>query len=96
MVFVKKAINMDDWMKLHTNWRNSNSKTMEVKMKIKPIKNKDEHLEMLDWIESQMDTTVRKGTPEGDLLEVALFLVKDYEDKHYTPIPTIDPIEAIN
>lgn len=49
---------------------------------------------MLDWIESQMDTKVRKGTPEGDLLEVALIQVKDYENRHY-PIPSPEPIEAI-
>jgi HTH-type transcriptional regulator / antitoxin HigA len=63
-------------------------------MMVKPITNKNEHLAMLDWIECQMDAMVKKGTPEGDLLEVALILIKDYEDKHY-PIPTPDPIEAI-
>lgn len=86
---------MDDWMKLHPNWFNSNLKTKEVKMMVKPITKKDEHLEMLDWIENQMDRTVRKGTPEGDLLEDALILVKDFEDRHY-PIPTPNPIKATN
>jgi HTH-type transcriptional regulator/antitoxin HigA len=49
---------------------------------------------MLDWIDEQIETGVQKGTPNGDLLEVALILVKDYEDKTY-PIPIPDPIEAI-
>ena len=60
----------------------------------KPISNHEEHLKMLDWIDEQIETGVQKGTPNGDLLEVALILVKDYEDKNY-PIPTPDPIEAI-
>jgi HTH-type transcriptional regulator/antitoxin HigA len=60
----------------------------------KPISNHKEHLKMLDWIEEQIETGVKKGTPKGDLLEVALILVKDFEDKKYI-IPNPDPIEAI-
>ena len=60
----------------------------------KPISNHEEHVKMLDWIDEQLESGVQKGTPNGDLLEVALILVKDYEDKNY-PIPTPDPIEAI-
>lgn len=36
----------------------------------------------------------KKGTPDGDLLELLSVLVTNYEDEHY-PIPPSDPIEAI-
>lgn len=61
---------------------------------IKPIKSDVEHEEFLDWIDEQFDSGVQPNTPEGDQLEIALLLVKDYEDKHF-PIPYPDPIEAI-
>ncbi len=63
-------------------------------MELKPITNDQEHLQMLEWIDEQFDAGVRKGTPQGNLLEIGLLLVKSYEDKHYA-IPTPDPIEAI-
>ncbi len=63
-------------------------------MNLRTISNDIEHEKMLDWIDEQFEAGVQKGTSEGDLLEVALVLVKDYEDKHYS-IPVPDPIEAI-
>jgi len=41
-----------------------------------------------------LDLGIQKGTQEGNQLEVALILIKDYEDRFY-PIPTPDPIKAI-
>jgi HTH-type transcriptional regulator / antitoxin HigA len=52
-------------------------------MHLKPINNIKDHEAMLTWIDKQFEKAVKKGTPEGDLLEVALLLVKDYEDKQY-------------
>ena len=63
-------------------------------MKLKPIHSPKEHEAMLDWIDEQFEKGIQKGTPEGDMLEVALLLVKDYEDRQF-PIPLPDPVEAI-
>ena len=49
---------------------------------------------MMSWIDGQFDQKVKPATPEGDTLQVALLLIKAYEDEHY-PIPAPDPIEAI-
>ncbi len=49
---------------------------------------------MMGWIDGQFDRKVKPATPEGDTLQVALLLIKAYEDEHY-PIPAPDPIEAI-
>ncbi len=60
----------------------------KVKMVLKPITNSKEHQYLLDWIDGQFDADVQKGTPDGNLLKVALILVKDYEDKFFpVPIP---------
>ena len=40
------------------------------------------------------DKKIRPNTPEGEKLQVALLLIKQYEDAHY-PIPVPDPIDAI-
>ena len=40
------------------------------------------------------DKKVKPNSPDGEALQVALLLIKDYEDKHY-PVPLPDPIEAI-
>ena len=49
---------------------------------------------MMSWIDGQFDQKVKPATPEGDTLQVALLLIKAYEDEHYS-IPAPDPIEAI-
>ena len=63
-------------------------------MELKRITNSSEHVDSLEWIDAQLDLGVQKGTQEGNQLEVALILIKDYEDRFY-PIPTPDPIKAI-
>ncbi len=63
-------------------------------MKLKPIKTEQEYDEMMAWVDEQFDRKVRPDTPEGELLQVALLVIKAYEDEHYT-IPAPDPIEAI-
>jgi HTH-type transcriptional regulator/antitoxin HigA len=52
-------------------------------MELKPITTEQEHQAILDWVDRQFDAGVQKGSAEGNLLEVALMLIKDYEDKHY-------------
>lgn len=49
---------------------------------------------MMVWVDEQFDCKVRPDTPEGEVLQVVLLLIKVYEDEHYA-IPAPDPIEAI-
>lgn len=63
-------------------------------MKITIIKNKKEYETILSYVDELFDKKVKKGSPEGDQLELLLLVVKDYEDKHY-PIKCSDSIEAI-
>jgi HTH-type transcriptional regulator / antitoxin HigA len=63
-------------------------------MKLKPIKTKKDYEAYLDWVDELFDKKVKPNSPEGEELQVALLLLKQYEDEHY-PIPIPDPIEAI-
>lgn len=63
-------------------------------MNLHAIHTPEEHEAMLEWIDEQFEKKVKKGTAEGRQLEVALILVKDFEDKNY-PVPLPDPVEAI-
>jgi HTH-type transcriptional regulator/antitoxin HigA len=63
-------------------------------MELKIIKNKKQYQEYLDWVDKMFDKKIRPNTPEGEKLQVALLLIKQYEDAHY-PIPVPDPIDAI-
>lgn len=63
-------------------------------MKLKPIKTKKEYEAYLDWVDELFDKKVKPNSPAGEELQIALLLIKQYEDEHY-PIPTPDPIEAI-
>ena len=61
-------------------------------MDIRPIKTKADHRRALKAIEGLM--TARRGTPEGDRLDVLVTLVEAYEARHF-PIDLPDPVEAI-
>ncbi len=63
-------------------------------MELKIIKTKRQYQEYLDWVDRMFDRKVKPHTPEGEKLQVALLLIKQYEDAKY-PIPVPDPIEAI-
>ena len=63
-------------------------------MKLKVIKTKKEYLAYLDGVDELFDKKVAPGSPEGEELQVALLLIKQYEDVHF-PIPFPDPIDAI-
>ena len=63
-------------------------------MELKIIKTKKQYELCLDWVDVQFDNKVKSNTPQGEKLQVALLLIKQYEDTHY-PIPLPDPIEAI-
>jgi len=63
-------------------------------MELKPIKTKKEYEAFLGWIDDNFNRKVKVSSAEGQQVQVALLLVKQYEDENY-PIPTPDPIEAI-
>ncbi len=63
-------------------------------MGLRIINTKKQYQEYLDWVDKQFDNHVKPGSPAGEKLQVALLLIKQYEDLHY-PIPVPDPIEVI-
>ncbi|AQG81282.1 helix-turn-helix domain-containing protein [Spirosoma montaniterrae] len=63
-------------------------------MKLKPLKTEQQYDEMMAWVDEQFDRKPLPDSPEGETLQIALLLIKVYEDEHY-PIPAPDPIDAI-
>ncbi len=63
-------------------------------MELKIIKTKKQYQQYLAWVDKAFDKKVKPNTPEGEKIQVALLLIKQYEDVHY-PIPIPDPIAAI-
>ena len=63
-------------------------------MELKIIKTKKQYKQYLDWVDVQFEHKVKSTTPKGEKLQVALLLIKQYEDTNY-PIPLPDPIDAI-
>jgi HTH-type transcriptional regulator / antitoxin HigA len=63
-------------------------------MELKVIKNDEHYQEYLNWVDELFDKQLSPDTKEGEMLQVALLLIKQYEDANY-PVPMPDPIEAI-
>ena len=63
-------------------------------MELKIIKTKNQYQQYLDWIDKKFDSKVKPNSPEGEKVQVALLLVKQYEDANY-PIPLPNAIDAI-
>ena len=61
-------------------------------MYIKPIKTKADYESAMARLEFVFDA--KRGTTEGDELEVLSILIEKYEDEYY-PIGLPDPVEAI-
>lgn len=61
-------------------------------MDIAPIRTKRDYRRALKEIEALKDA--KRGTPEGDRLDVLVTLVEAWEAKHY-PIDLPDPVAAI-
>jgi HTH-type transcriptional regulator / antitoxin HigA len=61
-------------------------------MTIKPIKIKKDYQQALDRLEMIFDA--KKGSPDGDELEILGMLIERYENEHF-PVGFPDPIEAI-
>ena len=64
----------------------------QFKMNIKPIKSAQDYDEALNRLEVIFDA--KKGTSDGDELEVLGMLIDNYENVNF-PIDLPDPIEAI-
>jgi HTH-type transcriptional regulator / antitoxin HigA len=64
------------------------------KMEIRPIRTKSDYKAALKIVSALVDADPKRGTPDGDHLEVLGTLVEAYEAQHY-PIALPDPIEAI-
>lgn len=63
-------------------------------MELLIIKTDKQYQEYLDWVDQMFDKNVALNTPDGDKLQTALLLIKQYEDAHFA-IPLPNPIEAI-
>ncbi len=63
-------------------------------MELKIIKTNKQYEEFLDWVDMLFDKKVKIDTPIGNKLQVALLLIKQYEDANF-PIPLPNPIDAI-
>lgn len=63
-------------------------------MELKLIKTDEEYESMLEWIDGQFDLNIPLNSAEGEILQIALLLVKKHEDEHYS-IPFPDPIEIV-
>ena len=63
-------------------------------MELKIIKTKKQYQEYLDWIDKKFDSKIKVSSAEGEKVQVALLLVKQYEDANY-PVPLPNPIDAI-
>lgn len=63
-------------------------------MELKIINGEKDYQEMLDWVDKQFDLNISPDSKEGQQLQIALLLIKKYEDENY-PIPAPDPLELI-
>lgn len=65
-----------------------------MRMELKPIKSEKEYEGFLAWVDEQFDQKLEPASPEGQKLQVALLLIKQYEDERY-PVPAPDVLSAI-
>jgi len=63
-------------------------------MELKVIKSEEQYQKYLNWVDELFDKQLSPDSKEGEMLQVALLLIKQYEDANY-PVPMPDPIEAI-
>ncbi len=61
-------------------------------MNIKPVRNEKDYQNALNRLEEIFNA--KRGTEEGDELEILSILIDNYENEHF-PIEMPDPIEAI-
>ena len=70
------------------------SSLKEGNMELKVIKSEEQYQEYLNWVDELFDKQLSPDSKDGEMLQVALLLIKQYEDANYS-VPMPDPIEAI-
>ena len=65
-----------------------------MNMELRIIKSEEQYEKILEWVDRQFDRKVKPDSPLGEKVQIALLLIKQYEDQHH-PVPMPDPIEAI-
>ena len=61
-------------------------------MNLTTIKTEKEYDAYLNLVDEMLDKKIKPDTPEGKNLQNILFLIKKYEDLHYSiPTPNIIP-----
>lgn len=63
-------------------------------MNLHLIKSEEQYEQYLDWVDEMFNKGVDPNSVDGEKVQIALLLIKQYEDTHY-PIPLPDPIEVI-
>lgn len=63
-------------------------------MELHLIKNEQQYEQYLNWVDEMFNKGVEPTTPEGEKVQIALLLIKQYEDSHH-PIALPDPIAVI-
>ena len=61
-------------------------------MNLQIIKSEEDYEILLEWVDSQFDLNLHPESNSGQQLQIALLLIKQYEDEHYA-IPARDPID---
>ncbi len=56
-------------------------------LELKNIKNNKQYEQYLNWVDTQFYNKVKAKTPVGEKLQVALLLIKQYEDEKFIPLP---------
>lgn len=56
------------------------SSLKESNMELKVIKSEEQYQEYLNWVDELFDRQFSPETREGEMLQVALLLIKQYED----------------
>ena len=63
-------------------------------MNLHILKTDQEYQNLLDWVDEQFDLNISPESKAGEDLQVALLLIKQFEDVHF-PIPKPDPLLAV-
>lgn len=61
-------------------------------MDLQIIRTEKEYQDLLEWVDTQFDLNIAAESKEGGHLQIALLLIKQYEDLNYA-IPLRDPME---
>lgn len=52
-------------------------------MELKVIRSESEYQKMIAWLDGQFDKNIAPDSIQGKQLQIALLLIKQYEDQHY-------------